>query len=346
LAIGLRIGSTQQPDAQADLAGLLKRARHALVYSEFGEATDVIWAANPADPTDRVALASASHAPGYGIFPSLSPDQRHIAYTAQTNGSASLWVVDVAAGTSSRLIDDVDLQSTPVWGHDGAFVIVRRASGGEDSTGSTELLRVDLRGNVETVTSQPGALYAIGFNASGDFYYAALTPAGTELRRAPNETVAMLSSGLARDWAFSPRGDKLAFLAQTSSGGFAGHVLDLATSVVDAVGGIGGHLRPIWEPAGSLTIGVLPHGSAGGEPVSIGPDGAVAGAAVAGARSGFDVPLSWSPDSAYLVVRHFEGSSAADTGPSWLWTVDLSGNRERISEFSDVNVAGWLSRLP
>ena len=63
-------------------------------------------------------------------------------------------------------------------------------------------------------------------------------------------------------------------------------------------------------------------------------------------EAGFDVPLSWATDGAYLIVRNFEGASASDPGPSHVVILAIdnagSGLRLQLSAQSDVLVIGWL----
>ncbi len=55
---------------------------------------------------------------------------------------------------------------------------------------------------------------------------------------------------------------------------------------------------------------------------------------------GFDVPLAWSADGAYLAVRFFEGSSVTNPGRSWVMVVGGS-KRQTVAATSDIEVLGW-----
>jgi hypothetical protein len=59
-----------------------------LVISEFGERADSIVAIDPADVSSRKTIATIEHADGFGVFPSLSPDGRAIAYPALPSDTA------------------------------------------------------------------------------------------------------------------------------------------------------------------------------------------------------------------------------------------------------------------
>jgi hypothetical protein len=332
LAIGLRAGAIEQPDSGSQLRELTARAGTVVVYSEFGVHADTIFAASPAEPDDRVPIAVVPHAPNFGVLANVSPDSRYVALTAATSAStADLWLLVIDGGGTKRLASGVDLQA-PVWtDHSEALVVSR--SGSADAEPTAELLRVEVSGETTSIVSATGALYPIGFNQDGALLYASLDTSGTDLNAvdaAGPRRVMALSDGIARDWALSDDGKNLAYLAPRAAGGFAAEVLDIETG---ASGGAASWdepaFSPIWAPNGSLTIGRLRQ--------------MLDGAGVAGAStSGFDVPLSWSPDGSYLIIRHFEGSSTAHPGPSWLWTIDSNGQRRKLSGLSDVTIAGWL----
>lgn len=337
-AIGLRAGAGEQPNTSGDLRALIERSSSAVVYSEFGESADTIWAANPSDPSDRVALGTAPHAPNYGVFPSLSPDGKYVAYTAASAGNqADVWLLEATTGNAHQLTTNVDLQSTPVWSNASDAVVVQRSSD-DASTPNAELLRVDLAGGTTIIASAASGLYPIEFAPDGALYYASLSPSGTDLSVAGasgSKSVAHLSDGIARDWDLSADGKRLAYLAPRSAGGFAASVLDTTTEESGGIASSSGpEFSPIWAPDGALTVGRL------GERLD--RNGAAAGSE----GSGFDVPLSWSQGGPYLIVRHFEGASSADPGPSWLWTIDANGQRRKLSDISDVAIAGWLQQAP
>ena len=60
-----------------------------LLVSEFGDRGDTIVALDPSDAGgSRTTIATIDHAPGYGIFATLSPDGKAIAYTALPSDTA------------------------------------------------------------------------------------------------------------------------------------------------------------------------------------------------------------------------------------------------------------------
>ncbi|MCH7837266.1 MAG: PD40 domain-containing protein [Chloroflexi bacterium] len=365
LMLSLRGTAGNDPTVSSQLQSLLRQGGPLVVYSEFGPEADTLWAANADDPADRVQLGRVDHAENFGIFPSLSPDGTRIAYTVLLpvpgpSGAAELWVLEIAGGASRRLADGIDLRVTPVWSPASDAVVVRRSDGQEGSAGSSELLRIDLNGTATTIASAEAGLFPIDFSPDGAWlYYAILSPSGTDLARAPAqssgkaEVVAHLSDGIARDWHLSPDGTQLAYLGQVSLEGgftFVAQVLDLALGTVYTPLSRGSaQFNPIWERGGGLTIGRL-DGDAGGAPVRLSVDGNVLARVPPpgspSGRAGFDVPLSWSPDGAYLAVRSFERSSVANPGPSRVVVTGADGQRRELSPVSDVVVAGWLEVSP
>ena len=367
LMLSLRGTAGNDPTTLSQLQSLLRQGGPLVVYSEFGPEADTLWAANADDPADRVQLGRVEHAENFGIFPSLSPDGTRIAYTVLlpvlgSSGAAELWVLEIAGGASRRLADGIDLRVTPVWSPASDAVVVRRSDGQEGSAGSSELLRIDLNGTATTIASAEAGLFPIDFSPDGAWlYYAILSPGGTDLARAPAqssgkaEVLAHLSDGIARDWHLSPDGTQLAYLGQVPLEGgftFVAQVLDLSLGTVDTPLSRGSaQFNPIWEREGGLTIGRL-DGDAGGAPVRLSVDGSTLARVSLpppgspSRRAGFDVPLSWSPDGAYLAVRSFERSSVANPGPSRVVVTGADGQRRELSPVSDVVVAGWLEASP
>jgi hypothetical protein len=151
--------------------------------------------------------------------------------------------------------------------------------------------------------------------------------------------IAHLSDEVARDWDLSPDGGHLAYVAEAASGATAmtAWTLELTSGVKrEALPGRGeAQLSPKWESSGTLTVGVVNATGGRAERLS-------AGATLPPTR-GFDVPLAWSPDGGNLAVRGFDNPSLADPGASWVYVVDTSGARQKLSDNSDVVVAGWLN---
>lgn len=362
LTLGLRGTASDQSSAPLRLQALAQRAGPLVVFSEFGPTADTLWAANPDDPSDRVQLGRVDHAQDYGILPTLSPDGAYIAYTVlpaapSSAGPAELWLLETADGATRRLAGGVDLRIAPVWSPTSDAVVVRRSM--RQADGSSQLQRIDLAGRAVPITTASSNLYPIDISPDGTWlYYAALSPSGTDLARAPAlgggeaEVVAHLSDGFARDWHLSPDGTQLAYLGQVPVGGgftFVAQVLDISMGQVRTPLGRDGvaQFNPVWERGGGLTIGRL-----AGAPLRLTANGTIRTQATLPPPSsrdggtGFDVPLAWSPDGAHLAVRSFERSSLANPGPSHVVVAGTDGRRRELSPVSDIVVAGWLEATP
>ncbi len=330
-----------------------------LVYSEFGSGSDTIWSARADDPSQRTRLATIAHAPEYGISAALSPDRKRVAYTVlppdavpAIDSPAEIWVMDADGHNRKRLASDADLPVAPVWSPDGAAVVFRRS---DSSTGRFQLVAVTTGGDETTLYDSADGLLPVGFTPAGALFYLRLSPAGSDLGvirpdGSDDDAVAHLSDDFVRDWHLSPDGKQLSFLAARSSGdriSYGAEVLDVASdksfnaSAVSASGM--DEFSPIWRPDGSgVTIGRLNSRADSGAPVlQVVALGGPPVRLLAAPPRGFDVPLSWSPDAAYLAVRFYEGNSVTDPGRSWVTVAGADGMRRTVSSSSDVDVLGW-----
>lgn len=85
--------------------------------------------------------------PGCESAPAISPDGESIAFVAETDGRADLWIVDAAGGRPLRLTEGPEPVASPVWSPDGRTVLY--AAGAE---GATEVRKVPrLGGPAQTV---------------------------------------------------------------------------------------------------------------------------------------------------------------------------------------------------
>ncbi len=367
LTLGMRGFAGNEASGSAVVRQLLQANGPLVVFSEFGETADTIWATDPDDPKTRTQLARVEHAVGYGIVPSVSPDGAHVAYAVLPPGvsggalttNAELWVLEVASGKTKRLAEGIDLRTGPVWAPTGDAVVSRRGAWSEDAAGSFQLLRIDLAGAETTIAASESEFFPIDFSPDGSsLYYAAVSQTGTELARVPAlggepEIVGRLADRWARDWHLSPDGTKLSYLGEPDGSAevaFVAKILDLATGGVSTPlprPGVA-QFNPIWEPEGGLTVGRFDAASGGSAPVRFSAEGVARASgtlpppALPAGYSGFDVPLSWSPDGVHLAVRSFTDASASDPGPSWLFVVGAGGARRQLSTQSDVIIAGWL----
>jgi Tol biopolymer transport system component len=353
----------------------LQGAGQRLLVSEFGANADTIVSIDPSNVAgSREVIATIDHAPEYGIVAALSPDASAVAYTAlpvDANdpgpGSPAIAGLVLQDGTTTVLANDVDLVVAPVWSPDNASIVVRKNTPCEDAglscdeypAGAFELVLLGLDGSRSTLTSwRSAAAFPIAFSPDGTaFYFATLNANGTDLYRvAPDgssETqIAHLSDEVARDWKLSPDGTRIAYSAAESgqAPAIVARVVDLATGAISdalnadalaagppSTGVARGEFNPAWAPGGELTVASMNlDGGAGAVSVEDG----VADALTSGV-DGMDLPLSWSPDGAALAVRAVDGETPFDAGASYVEIVGADGERERVSESSDLSIVGW-----
>lgn len=345
---------TTRPDGLTPFEAI-QRADARLIVSEFGENEDTIVAIDPDDTSDRTTLATIDHAPGWGIFATLSPEGDAIAYTAlppdtpdpSPDTPAIAGVVE-ADGDVIALAANVDLVIPPVWAPDGASVIARRSTLADEGTGTQELIALGLDGSEASLTSwSSAAVFPVGFTPDGaTFYFATLNASGSDLYRigadGSGETlVAHLSDDISREWTLSPDGASLAYSVAES--GTQPRVvamrLDLATGVAtQALDAAGSQINPAWSRDGELTVAsVKPEG--GGNAVIASSDGV--GDALVDNDDTIDLPLAWSPDGATLAVRAVDGATPYEARGSRIELLRRDGTREAVSEGPDVLIVGW-----
>ena len=338
-----------------------------LLVSEFGDSADTIVALDPNDVSARTTIATIDHASGYGIFATLSPDGKAIAYTALPSDTAkpgpdapaNAAIVDVN-GNVTPLAGDVDLLIPPVWSPDSASIVARKNTPARDAAGSFELLLLGRDGSRATLmTWTTASVFPIAFAPDGaKLYFASLNNTGTDLYSiAPDGTaetkIAHLSDQIARDWRLSPDGATLAYSVTESGGAPAviAKTLKLSTGAAsDAVAsaslqsgppstGIArGELNPAWKADGKLTIASL-NLDGGGNATAI--DAAGGSSAITANNDRIDLPLGWSPDGKSLAVRAVDGKTPSEASSSHVELVH-AGARDRVSDSADVQIVGWL----
>jgi Tol biopolymer transport system component len=326
-----------------------------VAYFEYGTTADTLWLASAADTAEREAVFSVPHAREFGVVSSLSPTGLAVVYAALPPGAAApaadtpaeLWYTPLKQDAEPRLIaNGIDLLVAPVWTPDAKRVVYRRS----DAAGYS-LVEMPFDGGAERVLASSGAdeaLFPVGFSPDGaTFYHVALSEDASRLVAVntldgSTTPIATLADGLTRDWALSPDGSRLAYLAleyTPEAINSRAYVIDLATASVEAVTSTDtSAFGPVWDHDGALVIGTLtPAGESSFVRIEDGET-----SRVLGPEAGFDVPLAYLPGGAYL-VRTFEGASATAPGRSTLTLVDSDQERHVLSQ-GDVTFVGWSAR--
>ncbi len=134
----------------------LEPTSYRFLYSEFGSEADVIWSINPAEPSDRVQLATLPHQAGSAVVPALSPDGTMVAYNAMpeagvvSSTDAETRILDLESGETELVAEGVHLRTTPLWSPDGGLLFLRRDVGEE-----VTVILVDLREPEESEEDEP-----------------------------------------------------------------------------------------------------------------------------------------------------------------------------------------------
>jgi len=313
-------------------------------------------------------VAEVEHAPNVGISASLSPDGESIVYLMlpAAGGDAALdaqsWLLELESGETRLLASDLDVLGKPVWSPDGSSIVVRRNGPWGEIGRTASLLRVDVSDGSEAVLLEEQEvfeLFPIGYSPDGaSLYFAQIVLSGTHFGAVAAaggspRLLVQASDEPARDWHLSPDGSRVAFLARQPTDdriairAFVAELVEGAepqalsdfSKALDA----GDHFNPVWHPDGErITVGRSP------------ADGASAAALVSltereleevtpGPDQGCDVPAGWAPEGDYLVVRAFEGSSAAQPGREHLVIIELGEGRETVADRGNLEFIGWLT---
>jgi len=337
----------------------------ALFYREFASDADTLWVAPAASPSDRKSVAQIEHAADWGVMASLSPDGNLVAYLVLTSGTqdpgreAQAWLLDVRSGEKRHLADGLDLRTRPIWSAESDAIVVGRNGPQADTGGEISLVAVDISdGSEDILRTEPDVLgllpigYSLAPAVEGALVYARYGFGGTDLGWLTSETPVHVTNESPRDWHISPDGARVAFLArqrtdgriaarafvtELSAGSQAVLVLTAAPESVD-------HFNPVWRGNDAVTVGRTPaEGEAAAPAVVVFLEGGTVEEVQPGPEQGFDVPVAWSADGRYLVVRSFEGSSAAQPGRESLTVIEEGSGRKAVGEQGNLEFIGWLS---
>ncbi|MXY79904.1 MAG: hypothetical protein F4Y94_09510 [Chloroflexi bacterium] len=342
LALGVIAPPASSGSGDARFAG----GPHLLV-SIYADAESTLWLVDPADPSRRQALFPLAHAPGWAVEGTVSPAGGRLALLVVPPGArdpATDTLLLVSDGGPPRVVArGLDLRGGLAWSSDGAELFARRALPAADGSRRYQLVAFDLGGgasNERTLLERDdvGGLYPVGRAGDGPAYAVAVGAGGSALIAIDGDgatSLRPLSPGVTREWSLSPGGTRLAYTEQRGTS-LRVMLLDLdgpELRTAEATGSIstGGSASPVWHPDGTLHAG---HFGAG--------DGEIqtAGADPAGAAPGFDLPLGWSPDGAYLALRTFGGTGPGDPGAQGLAVLGPDGTSRALTD-EGLAILGW-----
>jgi len=274
---------------------------------------------------------------------------------------AQAWVLDVRSGEKRHLADGFDLRTRAVWSGKGDAIVIARNGPQADTGGEVSLVEVDVTdGSEDVLWAEPNVLglYPIGYSSAtavgGALVYARITVSGTDFGWVGAETPpAHATNESARDYHLSPDGTRVAYLArQRTDGRIAMRTFvtqlgapDALLVSLSAIPEGADHFNPIWRDDATITLGHTPaEGEAGAPALLVSLEGGgIPEEVEPGPEQGFDVPVAWSSDGRYLVVRSFEGSSAAQPGQERLTIIEEGSGRKAVGERGSLEFIGWLS---
>ena len=343
------------PVATVGVTDMVPPSEFDLVYREFGARRDMIWQIDLNDISKRVQIASVDHATECASLPVISPDGNSVAYTALTRGNClptdlAEAFVEQIGGSPRLLANEIILTASPVWSLDSAYIYLVQAGG----DGVFSVVRVGLPdGEVEVLlTINALSLTPIGFDDGG----AILTYVQVEQDGSTSvgyydtvdgglPTVVQVSNTIGRDFALSQNGDSLAFVSDGQA--FVIGRTDQVARALDSAPQLPPNLfvgttqlQPAWHPDGSISVGQLPAGDDPSSIIRIKLDGTYSSVLDA-PEIGFDVPISWSPDGSFLLVRSFSKPSATGHLLPVMELVAENGQRLLISENQEASFVGW-----
>ncbi|HEX4692956.1 Tol-Pal system beta propeller repeat protein TolB [Sphingomonas sp.] len=146
------------------------------------------------------------------LTPTLSRDQRKIAYLSYLDKKPTIYVYDIAAGTQRKLVSDVSLAFAPRFSPDGRWILFSMAT-----NGSTNLYRIPSGGGQwQKLTSSPGIDTGGSYSPDGSKIVFESDRSGAQqlyVMNADGSNQQRISFGNGRyaTPAWSPRGDLIAF---------------------------------------------------------------------------------------------------------------------------------------
>ncbi len=334
LALGLGVSCQPPPLTQSRLQTGIANL---VIISEMREEGSTIWAINPADLLDKRLLASFPHQSGFPLRGAISPDGRSMALVQLPPGaerfSGARVVVMNKDGTGQRTLEDgIDYDITPLWSPDSRELVFVKRSGQPQAPGGAP-------GAAEVPPPAPSAeVYAVGSDGNNrrllfkdaqslDLYLVAWQKDGKRviLRRflttgdelwaldlagSPLQRLSVLSRTPAYGVGLSPDGASVIASVRQDDSSY-----DVISQSMDGQSRrvlSKGNRRPsnaIFAPDGRrIAIDVEPPQQ--GAALGIMEAGADTITRLSSPSGGKEVPLTFSPDGEWLLVRHLQEGRA------------------------------------
>ncbi len=360
---GLALGLIAPPSSAGSTDA--RAAGPQLIVSSYGDDESTLWLIDPAAPARRQLWLHVAHAPGWAIEGAVSPAGGRVALLVVPPGArdpgAETQLLISDGGPPRVVAGGLDLRGGLAWSADGRELFARRTLPGPDGGRRFQLIALDFSGGAGgDGTDRPvertllergdtGGLYPVGRAVGGPAYAVAVGPGGSALIAIDDNDVSVLpfAAVVTREWALSPGGSRLAYTEQRGMA-LRVMVLDLAgpglrTAQAVEPGPPGGSASPVWGPGGTLYAGPF-GGDTSGSGTGSG-DIRSAGVRVAGAVAGFDLPLGWSPDGAYLALRTFDGTGPGNPGAEGVALLGPDGASQVVTG-DGLRILGWWHAAP
>lgn len=334
LALALVISCQPPPLTQSRLqAG----TANLLILSEMREEGSTLWAFNPANLQDKRVLGSLPHQPGFPLRGAMSPDGRLMALVQLPPGAerftGARLVLMNKDGTGQKTLEDgVDYDILPLWSPDSRELVFVKRSGPAPAPAGPP-------GAAETPPAAPPAeVYAMGSDGKNrrlllkdsqslDLYLVAWQRDGKRV------VFRRFTTGGDELWALDMAGGQTQRLSSLSRApAFGVQLSPDGTSVIASVRGEDSGYQVISQSLDGQSRRVLSKGNRGPSNAVYAPDGrrvafdveppqqgAALGVMEAGGDTitrlssptgGKEVPLSFSPDGEWLLVRHLQEGRA------------------------------------
>lgn len=193
--------------------------------------------------------------PGLDLYPAFSPDATKIAFTSTRGGRQSVWIHDLAAGTTSDATPTLASASTPVFDPSGGRLVVE---GRETVDDDPDLWSVPLDGAPPfRLTDDPANDSGPSFTADGQRIFFVSNRGGAyevwSMDAAGDDEVALTSgSGILGGPAVAPDGSGVAYARMGA--GAAEIVLRSTTSADERVVTGVGDSEPAFSPDGARML--------------------------------------------------------------------------------------------